>query len=271
MGRVAGLALVLCCLAIPSCRPTAELPRASLAATAEEFYAQGHRLYQMQQIDSASAVLARALAVDSTYLPALKDMAGLTYERAMKTARESDVPRPEGLREAFGYFRRLEELGFQESELYERLGELAVALKDNHSFLVYASKSAEKHPYDRQLYNLGLAYFEVADYNSVIRTQKQALEKFKNSIYVGGFYRQLGRAYMKLDRDQTAERTLVSGVQAVDARLPELRSSATNSEAVRRLTEDKISMLLLLKKLHITYNAQDKLQNVERQLKEAGK
>ena len=37
-----------------------------------------------------------------------------------------------------------------------------------------------------------------------------------------------------------------------------------------RLTDDKVGMLLLLKRLHTTYKAADKLERVEQQLKEAG-
>lgn len=261
----AGLLVISACSSVP------EMAKSPAGATREGLFAEGHRLYLTQQPDSAAPILARVLALDSGYVPALKDLASLTYERAMKSRTEKDEPNSDALRESFGYFRRLESLGSQESEVYERLGELSVALKDNRSFLLYAKKNAEKYPYDRQIYNLGLAYFESGDYASVVRTQKQAMEKFKNSNYLGGFYRQMGRAYMKMDRDQTAERTLAAGVQAVDGRLSDLRATRADAEAIRRLTDDRVSMLLLLKKLHITYNALDKLQAVERQLQEAGK
>jgi tetratricopeptide (TPR) repeat protein len=266
---VACLCGFACLVMIPSCSSAPELAKSPPGATREGLFAEGHRLYLTQQPDSAARILTRVLALDSGYVPALQDLASLTYERAMKTRTETDAQNSGALRESFGYFRRLEGLGVQESEVYERLGELSVALKDNRSFLLYAKKNAEKYPYDRQMYNLGLAYFESGDYASVVRTQTQALEKFKNSNYLGGFYRQMGRAYMKMDRDQTAERTLAAGVQAVDGRLSELR--AERADADRRLTDDKVSMLLLLKKLHITYNALDKLQAVERQLQEARK
>ena len=42
------------------------------------------------------------------------------------------------------------------------------------------------------------------------------------------------------------------------------------SDEYRRLNDDKIAMLLLLKRLHITYKAAEKLANVERQLSAAG-
>jgi tetratricopeptide (TPR) repeat protein len=268
---IAGLCAVACLLLLPSCSSAPEPARSPGGATREGLFAEAHRLYLTQQPDSAAPILARVLALDSGYVPALKDLASLTYERAMKSRTESDAHNSDALRESFEYFRRLEGLGIQESEIYERLGELSVALKENRSFLLYAKRNAEKYPYDRQMYNLGLAYFESADYGSVIRTQKQASEKFRNSNYLGGFYRQMGRAYMKMDRDQTAERTLAAGVLAVDGRLSDLRAARGDPEGIRRLTDDKIGMLLLLKKLHITYNAPDKLRAVERQLQEAGK
>jgi tetratricopeptide (TPR) repeat protein len=131
----------------------------------------------------------------------------------------------------------------------------------------------QKYPFERQYYNVGLAYFAAGDYANVVKSQKEALEKFNNSSYVGGYYRQLGRAYQKLGRDQTAEKTFVTGVQAVDARLAELAKSgpvSTIEEEKKRLLDDKVGMLLALRKLHQTYKAQEKLKQVERQLKEAG-
>lgn len=253
---------------LSSCRPSAEIPKSPAEPTKESLYAEGHQLYLTQQWDAASATLNKVLAMDTAYLPALKDVASLWYERGF-AAPESSLARRESLRNAFGYFRQLEAAGLQESEVYERLGELSVTLNDNRSFLRYARKYAERFPYERQFYNLGLAHFEAEDYASVVRTQKEALERFPRSNYVGGFYRQMGRAYMKMGRDQTAERTLTEGVHAVERRLSEIRSTGAGSDAVRRLTDDRVSMLLLLKKLHIIYNAQDKLQDVERQLKNA--
>ena len=43
-----------------------------------------------------------------------------------------------------------------------------------------------------------------------------------------------------------------------------------SSEEYLRLMDDKIGMLLSLKRLHQTYGAADKLEHVEQQLKEAG-
>jgi tetratricopeptide (TPR) repeat protein len=208
--------------------------------------------------------------MDSTDKPAVQDLAELWYDRAREL--QGKDPQNAAMRTAYRYFARLESLGEKEAETYERLCELALGLKDQRGFLLYAKRYAGQYPYDRQYYNLGLAYFEAGDYATCVKNQKEALGKFKESNYIGGFYRQMGRAYMKMDRDQTAERTLAAGVQAADARLAELRRTdrTESAEKVRRLTDDKISMLLLLKKLHVTYRADEKLQNVEQQLKDAG-
>jgi hypothetical protein len=79
---------------------------------------------------------------------------------------------------------------------------------------------------------------------------------------------------MKVDRDQTAERTLAAGLKATDARIALLRKADEKGNAAtdqyRRLHDDKVQMLLLLKQLHTTYRAQDKLEQVDRQLKQEG-
>ena len=159
-----------------------------------------------------------------------------------------------------------------ESTVYERLCELSVVLDDNRSFLKFAKKNAEKYPYDRQMYNLGIAYYETGDHASVIKTMKEAAQKFKISPYIGGFYRQLGLSYMKMDRDQTAVRTLETGVQIVDGRLADLRKSGADpsTSEERRLFEDRVGMLTSLRKLHQIYKERAKLEKVERLLREAG-
>jgi tetratricopeptide (TPR) repeat protein len=158
-------------------------------------------------------------------------------------------------------------------EVYERLCELSVALGDEQGFARYARKSAERYPYDRQYYNMGIALFGIDDWAGVVTSQKEAIDKFPRSQYVGSFYRQLGRAYEQQKRDQTAERTFTAGIQVVDDRIADLKrpgSDAKSAEKIRRLTDDKIAMLLSLKKLHQTYKASEKLEQVERQLREAG-
>jgi hypothetical protein len=112
----------------------------------------------------------------------------------------------------------------------------------------------------------------VEDWAGVVKSQREASEKFRESQYTGAYYRQMGRAYMKMDRDQTAERTFAAGVQAIDAVMAEVKKSGggTASAEYGRLQDDKIGMLLLLKRLHITYREAEKLAQVERQLREAG-
>jgi tetratricopeptide (TPR) repeat protein len=225
------------------------------------------------QFPDAEENLRRAVALDSAYVDALVDLASLAYDQAIREEGETNPRRLEKFRVSRGFFARAEALGYHDASAYERLGELSVALEDERGFLKYARKSAEQYPYDRQYYNLGLAYYGVGDWQGVVKSQKDATEKFKQSPYLGAYYRQTGRAYMKLDRDQTAERTFVAGVAAVEARLASIRKLGgeyRGRDDFRRLSDDKIGILLLLKRLHTTYKAADKLEQVDRQLKEAG-
>jgi tetratricopeptide (TPR) repeat protein len=266
------LGSVWLCSCGPSPETTKRTPSPAIE-TKELLYQRGHQLYAEQQFDSAETILKAAVALDPYYRQPLNDLAEMHYALGMRESGEGNPRKREQLRLAREYFARMESLGASDGDLYERLCELSNALKDEKTFLKYAKKYADLYPFDRQYLNLGIAYFEVADYAGVIRTQKTALEKFKSSPFVGSFYRQLGRAYMKVDRDQTAEKTFTGGIQAVDSRLAELRKSGgdyKSTDAYRRLVEDKVSMLLLLKRLHQTYKETDKLESVERQLKEAG-
>jgi tetratricopeptide (TPR) repeat protein len=261
------LLVIGCAIVFASCRSAEEAAvPAPGPVTRESLFRQAHQLFLLGERDSADACLREVLAIDPAYQPALRDLASLWYERAGQLS--APEARVKAQRTAFRYFASLEAQGEREAETYERLCELALGLKDKGGFLLYARRNAERYPYDRQYYNLGLAYFEAGEYASCVKSQKEALEKFKASNYVGGFYRQMGRAYMKMDRDQTAERTLAAGVQAVDARLSEVRPRG--GEMLKRLQDDKISMLLLLKKLHLIYKAEEKLQKVEQQLRDAG-
>lgn len=239
----------------------------------EVLYRQGHQFFVDAQYDSASVALTRALALDQKYLPPLTDLAEMHYMLAMRETGDSSPARRDHLKLAQGYFERIETLGTKGQDLYERLCEIAHALKDDRSFLKFAKKNADAYPFDRQYFNLGVAYFNLDDFQNVIRTQKVAVEKFKSSSFVGSFYKQLGRAYLKVDRDQTAERTFVAGVQAVNARIADMKKGGgdyRSTEGYRRLADDRIAMLLFLRKLHQTYDAKEKLEQVERQLKEAG-
>jgi tetratricopeptide (TPR) repeat protein len=268
----------VCCIVVPavivmSCGPSGETPRPGPSESKEVLYQRGHELYRTMQFPDAEENLRRAVALDSAYVDALVDLASLVYDQAIREEGETNPRRLEKFRVSRGFFARAEALGYHDASAYERLCELSVALEDERGFLKYARKSAEQYPYDRQYYNLGLAYYGVGDWQGVVKSQKDATEKFKQSPYLGAFYRQMGRAYMKLDRDQTAERTFVAGVAAVDARFTAIRKLGGEYKAredYRRLSDDKIGMLLLLKRLHTTYKAADKLEQVDRQLKEAG-
>jgi hypothetical protein len=147
-------------------------------------------------------------------------------------------------------------------------------LNDDKTFLKYAKKNADAYPYDRQHYNLSVGYANVEDWNNLVSLTKKAIDKFKDSQYIGSFYRQLGRAYTKIGRDQTAEKTFYTGLNAVDNKVAELRklnAEYKSSPEYARLKDDKVGMLVSLKNLHTTYKATDKLADVERKLKELGR
>lgn len=241
-------------------------------ASKEYLYQRGHVLYLQQNLDSAQTLLNQALTLDPGYKEAVADLAPLSYDLAMRS--EVAKKKNEILRKSRDYYVKLESLGEKESETYERLCEIANLLDDDKTFLKYAKKNADAYPYDRQYYNLSVAYFNVNDFNGAIKAMKEATEKFKSSSYIGSFYRQLGRAYMKIDRDQTAEKIFYSGLNVVDSRIADLRksnSSYKSSADYARLKDDKIGMLISLKNLHTTYKAADKLEEIEKKLKELGR
>jgi tetratricopeptide (TPR) repeat protein len=268
------LLLAVAALVLAACSSSVEAPKplAIPAVTTKEMvYAQGHRLYADQQFDSAAVLLRKSVAMDPAYQAPLTDLAEMYYLLGLR--QEQGKARWQYLKESQRCFQQLEALGRNDAEIYERLCEVSNLVEDRQAFLKYARKSADAFPYDRQYFNLALAYFNVGDYQSVIRTQRTATQKFASSPFIGGFYKYLGRAYMKVDRDQTAERTFGAGVQAVDAKMRELADMGgeyETSDDYSRLLSDKIDMLLLLKKLHEIYGAKEKLQTVERQLRDAG-
>lgn len=264
--------LTLMCVACGPAPETTSRPPASVD-TKEALYKVGHQFYVEQQFDSADVYLNRALSMDASFVAPLKELADMHYALGMQQSGEKNALRLHHFRKSFGYFSRIESQGTNDAELYERLSELSNALDDNKALVKFAKKNAEAYPYERQYFNLGFAYFQAADYQNVIKTQKEAVDKFKGSTYIGSFYRQLGRAYMKIDRDQTAERTFDAGLKAVDAVLADLRKSNSrfkSTEEYRRLVDDKIGILVSLRSLHQTYRASDKLRKVEQQLKELG-
>jgi tetratricopeptide (TPR) repeat protein len=223
--------------------------------------------------DSAEVYFTKSYMLDTSYLLPLNELAEMHYALGIQQPGEKNPKRLEHFKKAYAYFVKVEAHGSSDSELLERLGELSSALDDKKALVKYAKENARAYPYERQYFNLGFAYFQVGDYQNVIKTQKEAIEKFKGSTYVGSFYRQLGRAYMKIDRDQTAERTFDLGLKAADAVVADRKKENANfaaTEDYRRLVDDKIGMLVSLRSLHQTYRANDKLQKVERQLKELG-
>ncbi|MEW6510518.1 MAG: hypothetical protein AB1428_06105 [Bacteroidota bacterium] len=266
MNSLAGRAcLFFPIVVLASCGPSGESSTSTAIESREIVYQRGHQLYLSMELDKAEAELRRAASMDSTYVAPATDLGSLYYDKGVREEGENNPRRIEYFRLARAWFARAEALGNSDASVYERLCEIAVALDDSKTFLKYARKNVERYPYGRQFYNLGLACYEAEDWQGVIKSQKEAIQRFKDSPYLGGFYRQMGRAYMKLDRDQTAERTLTAGVQAVEAKL----HTAAKGDR-KRLLDDKVGMLLLLKRLHTTYGAAEKLQQVERQLREAG-
>ncbi|MFN0158736.1 MAG: tetratricopeptide repeat protein [Bacteroidota bacterium] len=242
------------------------------AETKEILFKRGHRLYLAQQFDSALTMHAKAVALDSAYLDPWKDMAEIHYTLALMEGGDKNPRKTQKSREARDCYMRAERLGFKNSDVYERICELSVLMEDDKTFLAYAKKNAEQYPYDRQYFNLGLAYFNAGEYQQVISSQKEAIQKFTSSSFIGSFHRQLGRAYENIDRDQTAEKTFAAGVKAVDDHMALMKKAGKTVASVdaARLQDDKTAMLLALKRLHQRYKADDKLRDVERQLKAAG-
>jgi len=276
MRRSLVLTLLLIGLGWFACGPapeTTKLPTPTVVSTKEGLCELGRKFHREQMYDSAEVYFNRSYALDSSYLVPLNELGQMHYALGIQQPGEKNPRRFEHFKKSYACFAKLESQGSNDSELLERLGELSSAFDDKKALVKYAKKNAEVYPYDRQYFNLGYAYFQVDDYQNVIKTQKEAIGKFKGSTYVGSFYRQLGRAYMKIDRDQTAERTFDSGLKAVDVVVAERKKEGGNfaaTEDCRRLADDKIGMLVSLKSLHQTYRANDKLQKVEQQLKELG-
>lgn len=255
------------------CGPSAETvkPPAPLPDSKEAWYDVGHQFYVDQKYDSAEVYLQKASAIDASYVAPLNELAQMHYSLGMQEQGEKNPKRLSHFKKAFGYFATLESHGSKDSEIYERLSELSNALNDDKALVRYAKRNAEMYPYERQFFNLGFAYFQVEDYQNVIKSQKEAIGKFKGSTYLGSFYRQLGRAYMKIDRDQTAERTFDAGLESANAVIAERTTAEPgfkSSEEYRRLIDDKIGMLVSLKSLHQTYRATEKFRKVEQQLQQ---
>lgn len=262
-------------IGLTGCGPSVETPRTEPAPapmTKESFYQRGQQFRVERQSDSAAVYFLRAAAMDSAFHQPLQDLALMHYEQAQLAAEKSRA-RQEHLRAARAQFVRLEDRGVRDADIYERLCEISSMLNDDRAFLAYAKKNAALYPYDRQVYNLARAYYETGDFQSVITVTKGAVDQFPESPYLSSYYRIMGKAYTRIDRDQTAERTLTAGIKAVDARMAVLKKNGGDyraTEHYRRYHEDTVQMLLMLKQLHTTYKAADKLAQVERRLKEEG-
>ena len=261
-----------------SCGPSSSTTEATKPAVVEpdrkeSLYRRGHKFFVERDYDNARIILEQALVLDSTYLAPLVDLAQIHYDLAMRQEGERNPLRLDEFRRAMDAYARMESAGRTDADIYERLCEIAYALGEKELFLYYARKNADKYPYDRQYNNLGLAYAQVGDHADVIKTQKEAIDRFPLSPFIGSFYRQLGNGYMDLDRHQTAEKTFAAGVKVVTARLLDLKqgnSDLRNTGEYGRLTEDRMSMLISLKKLYLIYREDEKLKEVERQLKDSG-
>lgn len=264
-------ALLAAVLLVGGCGTGESVKTSKGPASKEQLYREGNLLYLQSQFDTAAAVLKRAYAMDSSYLDPALALASLYFDLGKAEAVGSKKAN-EHFRQSLRYYRLVEEGGNRDATVLDRLCEVSLLVGDDRAFARYAKRNADLYPFERQLYNLGLAYYGVEDYQSVVKTQKEAIEKFRTSAYLGGNYRLVGLAYVKQGRDQTAERTFVAGVKAVDTRLAELgRAQRPAAEDIARLSEDRVGMLLQLKRLFQIYKKQGELDQVERQLKDAAK
>jgi len=261
-----------------SCGPSAttnEAVRPSAPATIdrETLFRIGQEFFVERTFDSAAVYYRKSLALDSTYGPPLGGLAQLHYDLAMQNPNRNDPVRMREFRASLGYYMRMETLGHTDGEMYDRLSELTYTLGEKELFLNYVKKNIGESPDDRQYFNLGLAYGQVGDYANVIKSQKEAIERFKFSRFIGSFYKQLGNAYLEVDRQQSAERTFSAGVEAVNERISAMvkSTSASASDAdVERLKEERLFMLRSLRKIYRIHGQDDRLQEVERQLKGYG-
>jgi tetratricopeptide (TPR) repeat protein len=160
----------------------------------------------------------------------------------------------------------IDSIGMADVSTYERLTEVSHLLGDSKLFVRYAEKQAEVHPGDRELYNLGLAYFGAGNHQKTIETQKSAIQKYPHSPHIGGFYRLLGDGYYEIGRQQTAERTYQEGVKAVELRVADLKGTNpqfSSTAEYRQLADSRRAMLLSLKKLYRLHGKTKELDEVE--------
>jgi tetratricopeptide (TPR) repeat protein len=260
----------LCLLLAVGCSPsektaTSDGSSATVPETMESLYARGHALYADGRHDSAAYYLERARAIDRGFLPPLEDLGEIYYLAGMN----SDVTTPErerNMKAAVACYATMDSLGQADEADYERLAELSHGLGDKKLFLVYAEKQVKLFPGDRELYNLGLGYFGVGNFQKVIETQKGAIEKYPHSPYIAGFYRLLGDGYLSVDRQQSAERTYEEGLRVTDEGvrgMKEADPAFTGSAVYRQLADNYLSMVSSLKKIYRLHGKQEKLKQLE--------
>ena len=242
-----------------------EPPRA--ADQLAQFSSAGHAHYVGARYDSACFYLEKARAIDHHEPRVLMELGESYYAMGMELP--NGTQRERNLRMALDRYATIDSIGKADAGTYERLTEVSHLLGDTQLFVHYAEKQAAVHPGDRELYNLGLAYFDARNYQKTIETQKGAIQKYPHSPYIGGFYRLLGDGYYEIDRQQTAERTYQEGVKVVDSRVADMKganSQFSTSSEYRQLADSRRSMLLSLKKLYRLHGKKKELDEVDRLL-----
>jgi tetratricopeptide (TPR) repeat protein len=229
----------------------------------ESLYSMGHSWFVNGNYDSAIVYLERSRSIDRTFSPALRDLAEIYYAGGI-TGVQSE--RERNMRAALECYATLDSLHQADDAMYDRMTELAHGLGEKDRFLKYAEKQVKRFPGDRQLYNLGLAYLGVGEFQKVIETQKGAIEKYPHSPFIAGFYRLLGDGYLGVDRQQSAERTYEQGVTVAVDRALEMKEAdprVAETPEYRQLADNHKAMVASLKKIYRLHGKQEKLKELE--------
>ena len=264
-GRILAAALLVGLAGCSGTRTTVE-PTASSSALPPAL--EGKRLLAAGDVDSAVVVLTRALREDSTDNGIRGDLAFARYQRVLQS---DTADRRALVADAYDAYADLEARGNTEMLVYDRLCELAQSVGDTAGFLQASSRAVERYPYDRQFFNLGSAQLAAQRYREVIESQKEAIERFRDSPYLSGFYRLLGQAYIRVDRYQTAQKVLADGVHEADRTHAAIEGSGGDMTVLQRIDLDRMAMLQSLERLYTIYDEQEKLKEVQDRLKRAGR
>lgn len=229
---------------------------------------EGKRLLAEGHVDSAVVVLTEALREDSTDNGVREDLAFARYQRVLQS---DTAGRGALVVDAYAAYADLEARGNTEMLVYDRLCELAQSIGDTAGFLQAASRAVERYPYDRQFFNLGSAQLAAQRYREVFASQKEAIDRFRDSPYLSGFYRLLGQAYIRVDRYQTAQKVLADGVQEADRIHAAVEASGGEAVSLQRIDRDRMAMLQSLERLYTIYDDHEKLKEVQDRLKRAGR